>query len=199
MKKAVFLIPILVFLSILPAMGYKILYKEQLYKLYHLHFYQDPTDCLENIYYLEQVLRADFANPLNALAKIENKSEWLHYRVLFTMHVNLELVKTYLRLGSKYDKRNAYFYNEPWKEINLKSLSKAKRIYEYARVYWKEAVKTALELPSTYIHLEEIQKWEDEHYRILAGELDYSDIISEQLERVERVMAEFEAMDEDTY
>ena len=199
MKKTIFLIPLFLLLFLEPLVGYKILYKEQLYKLYHLHFYQDPTDCLENIYYLEQALRADFANPLNALAKIETKEEWRHYRILFTMHVNLELVKTYLRLGSKYDKRNAYFFNEPWKETNLKSLSKAKRVYEYARVYWQEAVEAALELPSTYIHLEEIQKWEDEHYRILAGELDYGDIISEQLERVEKVVAEFEAMDENTY
>ncbi len=76
--------------------SYKILYAEQFYKLYHAHFYQYPEDYLENIYWLEQSLQSDFANPLNALAKIENKTQWRRYMNLFRMHVSLKLTELYL-------------------------------------------------------------------------------------------------------
>ena len=49
------------------------------------------------------------------------------------------------------------------------------------------------------IHIEEIQNWEDEHYRIEKGELDYEDIITSHLMRLEKVRQYFENMDENTY
>jgi hypothetical protein len=59
------------------------------------------------------------------------------YRYLFTMHLNLKLVEEYLALGSKWDKRNAYFYNAPWKDQNLESLKTAETCYKTAEHYWK--------------------------------------------------------------
>ena len=50
-----------------------------------------------------------------------------------------------------------------------------------------------------WIHLEEIQYWEDEAFRIETGDLDYKDIIEAHLARLNRVRDEFEAMDYDTY
>ena len=55
------------------ATAYPVYYKEQYYKLYHIHYIQYPDDTIENIYYLEQAAKADFCNPLYALAKIEDK------------------------------------------------------------------------------------------------------------------------------
>ena len=41
--------------------------------------------------------------------------------------------------------------------------------------------------------------WEDEYWRIETGDLDYREIIDEQLARLAKVRATFEAMDEKTY
>jgi len=179
--------------------SYNILYAEQYYRLYHDQLHRYPEDTLENIYYLERALHADFCNPLNALAVIENKQEWRRYRHLFRVHVNVKLVELYLTLGSKYDKMNAYFYNYPWKAENLKSLEKAERIYKMAFYYWEEAIKWSKRIPPSYINLEEIQNWEDENYRIQTGDLDYRDIINSHLDRLREVRRAFEEMDESTY
>lgn len=179
--------------------SYDILYAEQFYRLYHDHFHRYPEDTLENIFYLEKALKSDFCNPLNALAVIETKKEWERYRYLFSMHVNTKLVELYLTLASKYDKLEAYFYNYPWKEENLKSLEKAERIYSMARYYWSEALRWAKKVPPSYINLEEIQHWEDENYRIKTKDLDYGAIINSHLARLSKVRQEFLDMDESTY
>jgi hypothetical protein len=179
--------------------AYKILYAEQFYRLYHLHFYQYPDDTMENIYYLEQALKSDFANPLYALARIENQEQWAQYRTLFRMHVNLKLVDLYLTLGSKYDKMAAFFYNAPWRAQNLESLDLAEQAYQVALQYWREARSWAARLPWLYYNLEEIQNWEDERTRIWSGDLDYGEIIGTHLERLQRVRQQFLSMDENTY
>ena len=189
----------LLFLPSIDAQAYRILYAEQYYRLYHLHFYQYPDDTMENIHYLEQALKADFANPLYALARIENSQQWAQYRLLFKMHVNLKLTELYLTLGAKYDKMVAYFYNAPWKEQNLDSLNKAEQAYRVALGYWAEALESAVRSRHLAFNLEEIQKWEDEWKRILTGELDYRQIASGHLARLERVRRAFQAMDENTY
>ena len=192
----------LLLLAVVPsrkAEAYRILYAEQYYRLYHLHFYQYPDDSMENIFYLEQALKADFANPLYALARIEDKQQWAQYRLLFKMHVNLKLVELYLTLGSKYDKMVAYFYNAPWKEQNLDSLDKAEQAYRVALGYWKEALGWAVRTQHLGFNLEGIQRWEDEWKRILTGDLDYQEIVTGHLSRLEGVRRTFQAMDQNTY
>ncbi len=198
MKKAILFL-ILIIIPALTVPAYRILYAEQYYRLYHLHFYQYPDDTMENIYYLEQALKADFCNPLYALARIENKREWERYRSLFKMHVHLKLIELYLTLGSKYDKMIAYFYNAPWKEDNLKSLEIAEKVYYTALAYWSEALSWARKASRPIIHLEEIQMWEDESYRIMTRDLDYQDIISSHLKRLRQVREDFLKMDKNTY
>ena len=198
MRKYILLI-LLFLLGTTGAFAYRILYAEQYYRLYHLHFYQYPDDTMENIFYLEQALKSDFANPLYALSTIENREEWAQYRTLFKMHVNLKLVNLYLTLGSKYDKMVAYFYNAPWKDENLESLELAEQTYRVALLYWQEARSWAAKLPWLYFNLEEIQNWEDERTRIWNGDLDYGDIIGGHLDRLRRVRQQFLNMDENTY
>jgi hypothetical protein len=154
---------------------------------------------MENIVWLEKALEADFCNPLYALARIENSQEWKHYRYLFKMHVNLLLVELYRTLGSRFDKRKAYFFNAPWKRQNLESLETAEQMYRIALYYWDRTLEWAVKLRGSPYHLEEIQKWEDENFRILTGELDYEDILGEELDRLERVRKTFQSMDADTY
>jgi hypothetical protein len=191
---------LLLFLVPAPRAGsYRVLYAEQYYKLYHQHFYQYPDDTMENISYLEQALKADFANPLYALARIQDRQQWAQYRTLFKMHANLKLTELYLALGAKYDKMAAYFYNAPWRQQNLDSLEKAEAAYRVALGTWRESVGWAAGSPRLRYNLEEIQRWEDEWKRIVVGDLDYREIIEGHLRRLARVRAEFQAMDQTTY
>jgi hypothetical protein len=201
-KKGLFLLVFLL-LPLLSASAWRILYAEQYYKLYHEHLYHYPDDTMEDIYYLETALKADFAplvNPLYALAPITNQVEWERYRYLFYMHVNLKLISCYLTLGSKYDKFHAYFFNYPWKKGNLESLDKAEAAYRVAYGYWEKARGWSQKAWAMRdLHLDRIEEWEQENYRIETGDLDYRDIIDTQLARVARVRSEFQAMDSHTY
>lgn len=194
----------LVFLSALapPAGAYYARYKEQYYRLFHLHYIQSPNDSMENIYWLEKALEADFANPLHAVALIENQVQWEKYRCLFMMHINLKLIEQYLLLGNKWNKRNAYFYNAPWKEQNLKSLETAESYFRTALSYWKDAVEWAAKAQDRrfrFINLQNIQFWEDEAFRIESKALDYEHIINRELTLLQGVRERFQAMDENTY
>ena len=68
--KTLILIFVISFIPSSKMSAYMCKYKEDFYKLYHIHYQQYPDDCMENIYWLEQAVRADFANPLYAKAKI---------------------------------------------------------------------------------------------------------------------------------
>jgi len=188
---------------LLPAAGWRILYAEQYYRLYHEQLHHYPDDVMEDIHYLELALKADFApfaNPLYALAVIHDTTEWERYRNLFYMHVNLKLIYLYLQLGAKYDKMVAYFYNYPWKRQNLESLATAEQVYKVAYGCWTEAQKwSALAWGMRDVHLPQIQEWEDENFRIENGDLDYKDTIDRQLARLEQVRADFQKMDQHTY
>ena len=180
--------------------GYEVLYAEQFYRLYHQNFYRYPSDFNENIWYLERALASDFANPLNALARVETQEEWERYRYLFYMHVNLELVRQYRSLGAEYDKRAAYFFNAPWRDQNLRSLDYAESYFRTALYYWEEAIGWSSKAWSlSSVELERGNYWADTNYRIEHYELDYDDIIQSDLERISRVREEFLAMDQDTY
>jgi len=178
--------------------GYPVYFKEQYYRLYHTHYIQYPDDTIENIYWLEQAQKADFCNPLYALAKIEDEKHWERYRYLFNMHIELKLIEQHLYLGVKFDKRVAYFFNAPWKKENLESLKIAETAYRAGLAYWKTAqdwARKANAMPWTM--LPEVQDWIDEAYRISTGELDYGRTIGRELARLEEVRAAFEAMSDD--
>jgi hypothetical protein len=185
------------------ASAWRILYAEQYYKLYHEHLYHYPDDTMEDIAYLKAALNAEFApfaNPLYALATIRTTAEWERYRYLFYLHVNLKLVYSYLTLASKWDKRNAYFYNYPWKQQNLESLDTAESLYRQASPFWEKAKEwSAKAWALRSISLEQIEQWQDECFRIQTGDLDYRAIIDTQLARVAKVRADFQKMDQTTY
>jgi hypothetical protein len=182
--------------------AYFVRYKEQYFRLYHIHYIQYPDDTMENIYWLEKALKADFANPLYAMALIENETQWEKYRYLFTMHLNIKLVEQYLLLGGKWNKRRAYFYNAPWKEQNLESLETAEQCFRTALYYWDEArawAEKAGDRRFRWINLEKVQFWEDEVRRMETGDLDYQKTINRELASLQRVRERFQAMDENTY
>ena len=183
-----------------PLYGYRIMYAEQFYKLYHRNLYQYSNDYRENIWYLEQALKHPFVNPLHALARIETPEQWERYRYLFAMHVNLKLVEQYRYWAARYDKRTAYFFNAPFKQQNLESLEIAEKLYNNALYYWEEALFWWEEVKKQpRHHFQEVQFWEDEWIRIYTGDLDYHDFISMDLERLQSVREAFLEMDESTY
>ncbi|MDR2952737.1 MAG: hypothetical protein LBU82_05805 [Treponema sp.] len=180
-----------------PLGAYYVTYKEQYYELFHIHYIQYPDDTMENIYWLEKALEADFANPLYALALIENEKQYEKYRYLFNMHINIKLIEQYLFLGNKWNKRNAYFYNAPWKEQNLESLETAETCFRTALYYWDKAREWAGKASVRrfrFINLEKVQFWEDEAYRMKEGALDYGKTIKRELALLEKVRAKFKEM-----
>jgi len=183
------------------AQAYLVTFKEQWYRLYHLHLIQYPDDTMENIYYLEKALKADFANPLYALASVENETQWEKYRALFMMHINLKLIEQYILLGDKWNKRNAYFYNAPWKEENLDSLKTAEACFKTALYYWQEAsawAEKANERRFLWVELPRVHFWQDEAFRIKEGKLDYERTLNRELAMLDDVRAKFESIGEQT-
>ncbi len=177
-------------------------YKEDYYRLYHVHYAQAPDDCIENIYWLEQAVKADFCNPLYADAKIETKAQWEKYRFLYQMHLNLKLIEQHLRLARTYDKRAAYFYDAPWKDEYLRNLEKAKTCYEAGYYYWQEAQLWAEKgsvSQYNFLYITDLQNWEDERERITTGELDYKKTLDRELQRLNKVIDELVAMEDKNY
>ena len=189
---------VLSFLGINKVDAYVCKYKEDYYKLYHIHHQQLPDDTMENIWWLEQAVKADFCNPLYAYTKIENETEWEKYRCLFQMHLNLKLIEQHLRLGRIYDKKVAYFYDAPWKDEYLRNLEKAKSCYEICYIYWQEAsiwAEKANVGKFKFLYLTGLQNWEDERERIGNGKLDYKKTLDRELSRLNKVVDDLKSMD----
>ena len=182
--------------------AYMVKYKEDWYRLYHVHYQQYPDDCMENIYWLERAVKADFANPLYANAKIETEKEWEKYRYMFMMHLNLKLIEQHLRLGRIYDKKVANFYDAPWKDEYIRNLEKALSCYKTGLIYWQEAqlwAEKANVKEFNFLYLTDLQYWEDERERIKTGELDYSKMLNREITRVQTVRDNFIAMKSENY
>ncbi|MDR2965438.1 MAG: hypothetical protein LBU88_06650 [Treponema sp.] len=190
---------ILVFAGIaFPANSYYVTYKEQYYRLFHIHHNQNPDDTMENIYWLEKAIKAPFCNPLFALALIETETQWEKYRYLFNMHLHIKLIEQYMFLGNKWNKRRAYFYNAPWRDQNLESLEIAENCFRTALYYWDEAIawaEKANERRFRWMNLERVQFWEDEAFRIENGTLNYGRTIRRELASLQQVRERFQAMD----
>ena len=201
MKKLFLLISLSIFLSTVPltkANAYMVKYKEDFYKLYHVHYQQYPDDCIENIYWLEKAVQADFCNPLFTNAEIKTEKEWEKYRYLFQMHLNLKLIEQHLRLGRTYDKKCIYFYDAPWKDEYLRNMEKALSCYKAGLYYWQEAKVwfEKADAPSfNFLFITSLQNWEDERERIRTGELNYKKMLTREINRLEKNIRELNEMD----
>lgn len=200
--KLFFIAIILSFFAPQTSDAYMVKFKEDWYKLYHVHYQQYPDDCIENIFWLEKAAQADFCNPLFTDAGIKTEKEWEKYRYLFQMHINLKLIEQHLRLGRTYDKTAAYFYDAPWKEEYLSNLEKCLSCYNAGLYYWKEAklwAEKANVKEFNFLFITARQNWEDERERIKNGELNYERMLTREIKRVEKVKADLIAMDSKTY
>lgn len=180
------------------ANAYMVKYKEDYYKLYHIHYQQYPDDCMENIYWLERAVKADFCNPQFVDFHVTTERQWEKYRYLFQMHINLKLIEQHLRLGRIYDKREVYFYDGVFKDQYLRNLEKTLSCYKAGLYYWQEA-KLWCEKANTsnfnFLFITEKQAWEDERERIVNGKLDYEKILKREITRVEKNINELNQME----
>lgn len=198
MKRIVFAFLLIFFIASQPAIAFMVKYKEDFYRLYHVHYQQYPDDCMENIYWLEKAVQADFCNPLYADVKIETEKQWEKYRYLYQMHLNLKLIEQHIRLGRIYDKKVAYFYDAPWKDAYLSDLEKTLSCYKAGLYYWQEAqlwAEKANGASFNFLYITKLQNWEDERERIGNGKLDYGKILAREIARVEKNIAEYTEMD----
>ncbi|MCL2610005.1 MAG: hypothetical protein FWD94_08900 [Treponema sp.] len=180
-----------------PAEAYTVTYKEQFYRLFRMHLQRTPENYVENIYWLQQAVKADFANPLHAIGRVRDEVEWEKYRYLFMMHLNIKLVEQHLALAAMWGRQEAFFYNAPWKEQNLESLEIAEATFRAATGYWEAALEWA-ELAGQrrlrFVDLPGVQFWADSVARIQSGDLDYARTIRRELEHIERMREQFRAM-----
>ncbi|MCR5765481.1 MAG: hypothetical protein K6G09_05835 [Treponema sp.] len=189
---------VFLFFPLQKANAYMVKYKEDFYKLYHVHYQQYPDDCMENIYWLEKAVQADFCNPQFVDFKITNEKEWEKYRYLFQMHLNLKLIEQHLRLGRIYDKKCIYFYDAPWKDEYLRNMEKALSCYKAGLYYWQETKVwyEKADAPSfNWLFITDKQNWEDERERIKTGELNYEKMLNREIERLEKNIQELNQMD----
>ncbi|MCQ2592225.1 MAG: hypothetical protein MJ188_05525 [Treponema sp.] len=201
MKKSFLPLIFSIFLFLIPAENanaYMVKYKEDFYKLYHVHYQQYPDDCIENIYWLEKAVQADFCNPQFVGFKIETEKQWEKYRYLFQMHLNLKLIEQHLRLGRTYDKKCIYFYDAPWKDEYLNNLEKTLSCYQAGLYYWQEAKLWAEKANASsfnFLFITDKQNWEDERERIKNGELNYEKMLCREIERVQNNIEELHKID----
>ncbi|MEM7182505.1 MAG: hypothetical protein AAF518_16445 [Spirochaetota bacterium] len=158
---------------------------EDYYQLYGLKLYYGENKLRKNIYFLKTGLRSRFRHPKHALCAVKSERGYHKYRLLLTMHLNMQIMRSYLRIGSLYDKRHLYFHNLDFAHELKKSFQTAISFYKQARPYWKEAQKHALAANQIRIDLD-IGTVESERYDIATGKLNYDYIINTHIAKAEK-------------
>ena len=164
-------------------------YVEDFYRLYGMKLYYNENSLRMNIVRLKHALQCNFRHPSEALVKVESSDEYLKYRRLMFMHINILIMRNYLKIASRYDLKNIKFHSQPFaKEIN-ESFEIAEKLYKEAIPYWHEAKKYA-EDASTIKITTKLSNIESERYSIMRNELDYGKIIDDHLLRLNNKRAQ---------
>jgi hypothetical protein len=158
---------------------------EDFYELAGLKQHYGENELRRNIYFYKISLQKKFRHPQRALCKIESEEEYYKYRNLLFMHLNLRIMRSYLRLGSLYDKRHLYFYNLDFAEDLEKSFQIAEGFYREAIPYWEKAREYADRANEVPYELD-LGTLETERFEIVTGKLDFGWIIENHLDRVEK-------------
>lgn len=164
-------------------------YLEDFYQMYGRPQYYNENDLRLNIARMQTALKANFRHPSQALCKIQSDEEYYKYRNLMFMHINLLIMRDYLKIATRYDKQVVRFYDYSWQKEITESLDIASGLYREALPYWAEAKRYA-ERASKVRLTTDLGTIESERYSIITGELDYERIIKNYLARVERNKAE---------
>ncbi len=168
-------------------------YLEDFYLLYGLKQYYNENTLRKNIGRLKFALTRKFRHPSQALVKVETEQEYLKYRNLMFMHINILIMRNYLKIGHRYDKKKVYFYNQDFADEILDSLDTAEKLYREAIPYWNRAKKYA-EKASRIKITTDLGHIESERFSIIQGDLDYGRIINTYITKLNRNREKLRAM-----
>ena len=160
-------------------------YLEDFYLLYGMKLYYNENSLRKNIEMLKTGLNCKFRHPSQALVTVDTEDEYLKYRKLMFMHINIMIMRNYLKIGVRYDKKGIKFHDVSFaKEIN-ESLDIARELYQEAIPYWVEAKRYAEEASRIKLTTK-LSNIESERYRIITGDLDFNKIINDHISRVDK-------------
>ncbi|MFH0975983.1 MAG: hypothetical protein V1874_09395 [Spirochaetota bacterium] len=158
-------------------------YLEDFYQLYGMKQHYNENSLRKNIDRLKTALACKFRHPSEALVKIDSEAEYLKYRRLMFMHLNILIMRNYMSIASRYDKQSIKFYNSPFaKEIN-ESFDIAEKLYKEAIPYWENAKRYAMDASDIKITTD-LGFIESERFSIARGDLSYGKIIDDHLKRL---------------
>jgi hypothetical protein len=158
---------------------------EDYYELYGLNLHYGENDLRKDIYFLKIGLASRFRHPRNSLCEIKDEESYYKYRLLLTMHLNLQIMRAYMRIGSLYDKRFVYFHNLDFAHDLKKSFNLARGFYKEAIPYWKAAKDNAMKAHKLTKDLD-LGTLESERYEIALGKLNFDFIIEDHLDRLDK-------------
>ncbi len=166
-------------------------YLEDYYLLFGMKLYYDESSLRKNIEMLKTSLNSKFRHPSQALVVVDTEQEYLKYRKLMFMHINIMIMRNYLKIGSKYDRIKVRFHDAPFAKENIDSINTAIKLYNDAIPYWEEAKKHA-ESASEIKITTKLSNIESERFRIVRGELDFKKIIDNHIASSERKKKELQ-------
>ncbi len=158
-------------------------YVEDFYELYGKKLYYNENTLRKNIERLKTALMCRFRHPSQSLVKTHSKEEYLKYRRLLSMHINLLIMRNHMRIASRYDMNNIYFHSGSFAEEILESFKTAEKIYREAIPYWNQARDLAEKASEIKISTD-LSQMESERYSIIRKELDYGQIISKHIDKL---------------
>ena len=146
-----------------------LIFVEDYYRLYRLNLHGDTASHLANIYYLKKGLKAAKSNlwwehpsktmgygrsgwANEGLGGGYGEAEHAKYKELMKMRISLLLTKSYMRLASRYDRENLYWFHvEDYEDLGYgleegregehyleRGFRIALGLYGEARKYWEE-------------------------------------------------------------
>lgn len=160
-------------------------YLEDYYLLFGMKLYYNENSLRKNIDMLKTALNCKFRHPSQALVKVDTENEYLKYRKLMFMHINIMIMRNYLKIGARYDKISIKFYDATFAKNINDSLDIARKMYQEALPYWDEAKKHADESSRIKITTK-LSNIETERYRIVTGDLDFRKIINSHIASVDK-------------
>lgn len=164
---------------------------EDFFLLYSLKQLSQQEEIRRNIFFLKIALEKKFRHPREALCLIHNPQEYHKYRLLMHMHIHLQVMRSYLRLASLFDKRHLYFYNLDFAPELKNAFAVAEGYYRESMPHWKKARDLAFEASSYNFEID-MPALESIRADILAGDIDYTVFTGNHLLRLKQKQLEVE-------
>ncbi len=158
-------------------------YLEDFYQLYGMKQYYNENSLRKNIERLKTALNCRFRHPSEALVKIESAEEYMKYRRLMFMHINILIMRNYMSVAARYDKQKIAFHSSPFAREIKESFDIAEGLYKEAIPYWETARKYASDASEVRITTD-LGFIESERFSIMSGDLDYGKIINDHLKKL---------------